>query len=52
LPAPEFREIAVWIEMRQGVLAGDCAILSEDSLAVDWNKPEEDAAWIHLQSDQ
>jgi len=52
LPAPEFRELAVWIEMRQGVLAGDCAILSEDSLAVDWNKPEEDAAWIHLQSDQ
>jgi hypothetical protein len=52
LPAPEFRELAAWIEMRQGVLAGDCAILSEDSLAVDWNKPEEDAAWIHLQSDQ
>jgi len=52
LPAPEFRELAAWIEMRQGLLGGECAILSEDSLAVDWNKPEEDAAWMHLQSDQ
>lgn len=25
------------------------ALLSEPSLAVDWNRPEEDAAWQHLQ---
>lgn len=25
-------------------------LLSEASLAVDWNRPEEDAAWAHLQS--
>jgi hypothetical protein len=30
----------------------DAAILSERSLAEDWNRPEEDAAWSHLQSDR
>ncbi len=27
----------------------ECARLSEPSLAEDWNRPEEDAAWSHLQ---
>ncbi len=27
----------------------DTALLSEQSLAEDWNRPEEDAAWSHLQ---
>jgi hypothetical protein len=27
----------------------ETALLSEASLAEDWNKPEEDAAWAHLQ---
>ena len=52
LPAPEFRILAAWIEKRQEHLSCECAMLSQESLAVDWNKPEEDAAWIHLQSDQ
>lgn len=26
------------------------ALLSEAALAEDWNRPEEDAAWSHLQS--
>ena len=26
------------------------ALLAEKSLAVDWNRPEEDLAWAHLQS--
>ena len=30
----------------------ETALLSEQSLAVDWEKPEEDAAWSHLQSEQ
>jgi hypothetical protein len=30
--------------------AGECALLSEAALAQDWNNPEEDAAWQHLQS--
>ncbi len=29
--------------------AGDCALLSEKSLAEDWNKVEEDQAWQNLQ---
>ena len=27
----------------------ETALLSEPSLAEDWNRPEEDAAWSHLQ---
>lgn len=26
------------------------AVLSEPALAIDWNRPEEDAAWQHLQA--
>ena len=28
------------------------ALLSEQSLAEDWNRPEEDVAWSHLQPEQ
>jgi len=28
----------------------ETALLSEPALAEDWNRPEEDAAWAHLQS--
>lgn len=27
----------------------ETALLSEAALADDWNRPEEDAAWLHLQ---
>ena len=30
--------------------AGATALLSEAALAMDWNRPEEDAAWQHLQT--
>jgi hypothetical protein len=30
----------------------ESALLSEKSLAQDWNRPEEDEAWSHLQQDQ
>lgn len=30
----------------------ETALLSEPSLAEDWNRPEEDAAWSHLQQEQ
>ena len=33
-------------------IAGESAILAEPALAEDWNRPEEDAAWAHLQSEQ
>jgi hypothetical protein len=35
--------------MTSGV--NDTALLSEASLAESWNRPEEDAAWAHLQSE-
>jgi hypothetical protein len=30
----------------------ECALLSEKSLAEDWNRPEEDEAWAHLQRER
>jgi hypothetical protein len=33
-------------------LTHETAIVSERSLAEDWNRPEEDAAWSHLQRDR
>ena len=30
----------------------ETALLSEATLAKDWNQPEEDAAWAHLQRDR
>jgi len=32
--------------------AGETALLSEESLAEDWTREEEDQAWTHLQPDQ
>jgi hypothetical protein len=33
-------------------LTHETPIVSERSLAEDWNRPEEDAAWLHLQRDR
>lgn len=30
----------------------ETALLSEAALATDWDRPEEDAAWSHLQQEQ
>jgi hypothetical protein len=30
----------------------DTALLSEAALAEDWNRPEEETAWAHLQPDK
>lgn len=35
--------------LEEAPAANDSALLSEKSLAEDWNRPEEDAAWEHLQ---
>jgi hypothetical protein len=32
--------------------AGETALLSEPALAQDWNRPEEEAAWAHLQRER
>ena len=35
--------------LEEAPFAHDAALLSEAALAEDWNRPEEDAAWAHLQ---
>ncbi len=33
----------------EATIPGEAALLAEAALAEDWNRPEEDAAWAHLQ---
>ncbi|TMA37232.1 MAG: hypothetical protein E6J79_11035 [Deltaproteobacteria bacterium] len=40
---------AVVIILEDGVAATETALLSEQALAADWDRVEEDAAWAHLQ---
>lgn len=50
---PEARRALVTIlEDAPSVQASETALLSEQALAEDWNRPEEDAAWSHLQPEQ
>jgi hypothetical protein len=37
------------LEERASLGAAESALLSEAALAEDWNRPEEDEAWSHLQ---
>ena len=39
-------------EDEEAEVENECYLLSEVSLAVDWNRPEENAAWAHLQVDR
>ncbi len=40
---------ALVIILEEPALADGTALLSEAALAEDWNRPEEDVAWSHLQ---
>lgn len=46
---PEARRALVTILEEAPVYPNETALLSESALAVDWNRPEEDAAWSYLQ---
>ncbi len=48
LPAAR-RALVTILEDAPAVHATETALLSEAALAEDWNRPEEDAAWAHLQ---
>jgi hypothetical protein len=37
------------LDMDPAIQCTETAILSEENLAEDWNRPEEDWAWDHLQ---
>ena len=44
------RRALVTVLDESATVPGENSLLSEAALAVDWNRPEEDAAWAHLQS--
>jgi len=51
LPAAR-RALVTILEEEPAPSISETALLSEPALAEDWNKPEEDAAWSHLQRAQ
>ena len=51
LPAAR-RALVTILEEDPAISVSETALLSESALAEDWNKPEEDAAWSHLQQAQ
>ncbi len=48
LPAPR-RALVTILDEEPPPHPNETALLSEAALAEDWNRPEEDAAWSHLQ---
>jgi hypothetical protein len=45
------RRALVTVLEEPAVVPGEAALLAEAALVVDWSRPEEDAAWAHLQSE-
>ena len=43
------RALVTILEEEPGTNMHDTALLSEAAFAEDWNRPEEDSAWSHLQ---
>jgi hypothetical protein len=48
LPAPR-RALVTILEDEPAARADETALIGEATLAADWNRPEEGAAWSHLQ---
>lgn len=46
---PAGRRVLVTILESPSINVPETALLSEPALAEDWNRPEEDEAWSHLQ---
>ncbi len=46
------RALVTILEDEPLVRAHETALLSETALAADWERPEEDAAWSHLQRER
>ena len=49
---PAARRALVTILEDEPITSQETALLSEAALAMDWERPEEDAAWSHLQQEQ
>ncbi len=43
------RRALVTVLEEPAAVPGESALLAEPALAADWSRPEEDAAWSHLQ---
>jgi hypothetical protein len=43
------RRALVTVLEEPAAMPGEAALLAEAALAIDWLRPEEDAAWSHLQ---
>ena len=43
------RRALVTVLEEPAAMPGEAALLAEAALAADWSRPEEDAAWSHLQ---
>jgi hypothetical protein len=43
------RRALVTVLDEPATIPGEAALLAEPALAADWSRPEEDAAWSHLQ---
>lgn len=48
-PGVARRALVTILDERPAARASETAFLSEAALAEDWNRPEEDEAWSHLQ---
>ena len=46
------RRALVTVLEEPAVVPGDTALLAEAALGADWARPEEDAAWAHLQPEK
>jgi len=46
------RALVIILEEEPALSIPETALLSEPVLAEDWNRPEEDEAWLHLQQEQ
>jgi hypothetical protein len=46
------RALVIILEEEPIISIPETALLSEPVLAVDWDQPEEDEAWMHLQHEQ
>jgi len=50
LSVPRRALVTILLDEGPTPFAGETALLSEAALAEDWDRPEEDVAWSHLQS--
>lgn len=46
------RRALVMVLGEPAAMPGETALLAEAALAVDWARPDEDAAWSHLQGER